>query len=119
MKLLEGKGYGLCKLTDFLGKAVEPPTPQAIETAIQVLEGIGAIEPSSEKLTLLGRHLAALPLPPRMGKMLLYGILFDCLPPILTVACFMAYRSLACAHLCGWSRPCRRCATARLKHCAA
>ena len=36
----------------------------------------------------LGRHLAALPLPPRIGKMLLYG----CLDPILTVTCCMAYR---------------------------
>jgi HrpA-like RNA helicase len=40
----------------------------------------------------LGRHLAALPLPPRIGKMLLYGCLFGCLDPILTVTCCMAYR---------------------------
>ena len=40
----------------------------------------------------LGRHLAALPLPPRIGKMLLYGALFGCLDPILTVTCCMAYR---------------------------
>jgi len=39
-----------------------------------------------------GRHLAALPLPPRVGKMLLYGALFGCLDPVLTVACCMAYR---------------------------
>lgn len=41
---------------------------------------------------MLGRHLAALPLPPRIGKMLLYGVLFGCLDPVLTVACCMAYR---------------------------
>ncbi len=41
---------------------------------------------------MLGRHLAALPLPPRVGKMLLYGVLFGCLDPVLTVACCMAYR---------------------------
>lgn len=45
-----------------------------------------------ERLTLLGRHLAALPLPPRIGKMLLYGVLFSTLDPILTVSCCMAYR---------------------------
>lgn len=49
----------------------------------------------SEQLTLLGRHLAALPLPPRIGKMLLYGALFNCLDPVLTVTCAMAYRCLA------------------------
>jgi hypothetical protein len=31
--------------------------------------------------------LAALPLPPIAGKMLLYGILFGVLDPVLTVAC--------------------------------
>lgn len=45
-----------------------------------------------ERLTSLGRHLAALPLPPALGKMLLYGVLFSCLDPVLTVACVMAYR---------------------------
>lgn len=46
----------------------------------------------TEQLTVLGRHLAALPLPPRIGKMLLYGVLFGCLDPVLTVTCAMAYR---------------------------
>lgn len=53
---------------------------------------------------MLGRHLAALPLPPRIGKMLLYGVLFGCLDPILTITCCMAYRcgALAEAHgACG------------------
>lgn len=33
---------------------------------------------------------------PAAGKMLLYGVLFSCLDPVLTVACCMAYR---CARL--------------------
>ena len=41
--------------------------------------------------------MAALPLPPRVGKMLLYGVLFGCLDPILTVTCCMAYR---CVRAC-------------------
>ena len=53
------------------------------------------MQAGSEQLTLLGRHLAALPLPPRIGKMLLYGALFGCLDPVLTVTCAMAYRCLA------------------------
>jgi hypothetical protein len=57
----------------------------------QLLEDIGALN-EQEHLTSLGRHLAALPLPPALGKMLLYGVLFSCLDPILTVACCMAYR---------------------------
>ena len=57
----------------------------------QLLEDIGALN-EQEHLTSLGRHLAALPLPPALGKMLLYGVLFSCLDPVLTVACCMAYR---------------------------
>ncbi len=50
------------------------------------------MEARRERLTLLGRHLAALPLPPRVGKLLLYGVLFRCLDPVLTIACAMAFR---------------------------
>jgi len=50
------------------------------------------LEAGRERLTLLGRHLAALPLPPRVGKLLLYGVLFRCLDPVLTIACAMAFR---------------------------
>jgi HrpA-like RNA helicase len=57
----------------------------------QLLEDIGALD-ERERLTSLGRHLAALPLPPALGKMLLYACLFGCLDPVLTVACCMAYR---------------------------
>jgi ATP-dependent RNA helicase DHX36 len=58
---------------------------------VQLLEDIGALD-EREHLTSLGRHLAALPLPPALGKMLLYACLFSCLDPVLTVACCMAYR---------------------------
>ena len=65
-------------------------------------------------MQVLGRHLAALPLPPRIGKMLLYGGLFGCLDPILTVTCCMAYRwrppptwHCSCMHPALASLPCR------------
>ncbi|GAB4819950.1 hypothetical protein N2152v2_006996 [Parachlorella kessleri] len=90
VKLLESAGRQV-SIADFLGKAVEPPLEVAVEGAIRLLEDIGALD-ESEALTTLGRHLAALPLPPALGKMLLYGCIFGCLDPILTVACSLAYR---------------------------
>ena len=66
-------------------------------TFLRLLEDIGAIQEGTEALTKLGRHLAALPLAPRVGKMLLFGVMFGCLDPILTVACCMAYRYAALA----------------------
>ncbi len=50
------------------------------------------LAPGTEAITRLGRHLAALPLPPAAGKLLLYGLLFKCLDPLLTIACGLAYR---------------------------
>ena len=88
VKIFEGSQ----KIADFLGKAPEPPIAKAIDSAVELLERIGALEEGTENLTLLGRHLAALPIPPMLGKMLMYGVLFQCLDPILTVACALAYR---------------------------
>ena len=94
VKLLEGTGssFGHTSVAEFLDKAVEPPPSVSVQNAVRLLQDIGAFEAPGERLTLLGRHLAALPLPPRIGKMLLYGVLFACLDPILTISCCMAYR---------------------------
>lgn len=78
-------------IADFLAKAVEPPVEQAVKAAVALLADIGALD-TEEHLTNLGRHLAALPLPPALGKMLLYAVLYQCLDPVLTVACFQAFR---------------------------
>jgi ATP-dependent RNA helicase DHX36 len=91
VKLLETPMQPVIGIADFLGKAVEPPVPQAVTAAIELLTDIGALD-DAEHLTSLGRHLAALPLQPALGKLLLYGVLFECLDPVLTVACCMAYR---------------------------
>lgn len=105
VKLLEGAGSGP-SVAAFLGRAVEPPVEAAIKNALRLLEDIGAIQEETEALTKLGRHLAALPLPPRVGKMLLFGVMFGCLDPILTVACCMAYRCATkpCSILTSWTR---------------
>ncbi|BDA50474.1 3'-5' RNA helicase YTHDC2 [Coccomyxa sp. Obi] len=92
VKLLESSGFNNTSIAEFLDKAVEPPPAVSVANAVRLLQDIGALEAPGERLTVLGRHLAALPLPPRIGKMLLYGVLFGCLDPILTISCCMAYR---------------------------
>ena len=91
VQLLEGAGSGPSAAA-FLGRVVEPPVEAAAKNSLRLLEDMGAIEEETEALTKLGRHLAALPLPPRVGKMLLLGVMFGWLDPILTVACCMPYR---------------------------
>ena len=107
VKLLERRGFAeAASAAAFLAKAAEPPPPAAVGNALRLLEAIGAITPPAaeggdppgrqqqrgERLTTLGRHLAALPLAPAVGKLVLYGVLFRCLDPVLTVACCLAYR---------------------------
>lgn len=47
---------------------------------------------TTEALTVLGSHLAALPLEPQLGKLLLWGALFGCVDAMLSIACAMSYR---------------------------
>jgi HrpA-like RNA helicase len=96
-----------CK--EFLGRAPEPPPDDAIVGALKTLSEVGAVSLPApdlvldrrggagrhEKLTSLGRHLARLPVDVRVGKMLIYGALFLCIEPIVTIAaCLSASKSV-------------------------
>jgi ATP-dependent RNA helicase DHX57 len=61
------------------------PPPRAVTVAAEALRRLGAFD-SRYALTPLGHHLAALPLDPRVGKMLIYAALLRCLGPALTIA---------------------------------
>ena len=59
--------------------ALEPPPVRSINAAIDNLVEIGALRPPpSLGLTTLGYHLANLPLDARLGKMLIYGAVLQC-----------------------------------------
>jgi len=105
----------------FLSKAVNPPSALAMTNSLKLLEGLGAVEceweddgvqkkeitamgksdpgPScvslsvTSGLTALGFHLATLPVDPRVGKMMIYGALFGCIDPALTIAASMSARN--------------------------
>ena len=98
--------------SQFLGKAVDPPTELSIKNALQLLESLGAAEcdwdlhtaslegngestglAASTSLTALGYHLASLPVHPRVGKLLIYGALFGVFDHSSTIAAAMTSRS--------------------------
>ena len=83
---------GMGGIARFLAKAVEPPAARAVQNAVDLLIHIGALDPKTEHLTVLGRHLASLPVHPKIGKMVLWGLTLQCLDPVLTVACGLALR---------------------------
>lgn len=89
------KTLKLGRIQEFLGKAIEPPTEEAISHVSAVLSGLSALDTadSQEELTPLGVLLAKLPVDPRIGKMMLFGAIFRCLDPILIIAASLAFRS--------------------------
>ncbi|PQE05791.1 atp-dependent RNA helicase a protein [Rutstroemia sp. NJR-2017a BVV2] len=70
------------KIEDFLAGALEPPAPQAVKASLQSLKDLGALTPE-ETVTPLGRILGSLPLHPALGKMIVLGIIFRCLDPMI------------------------------------
>ncbi|KYO29116.1 ATP-dependent RNA helicase DHX29 isoform A [Alligator mississippiensis] len=78
---------------DFLSRALDPPQPQVISNAMNLLRKIGACELIEPRLTPLGQHLAALPVNVKIGKMLIFGAIFGCLDPVATLAAVMTEKS--------------------------
>ena len=76
-----------------LGRILEPPSTEGVDTALNRLQGVGALYPD-HALTPLGYHLAQLPVDVRIGKLMLFGAIFRCLDAALTIAACLSYRSL-------------------------
>ncbi|XP_019623182.1 PREDICTED: putative ATP-dependent RNA helicase DHX57 isoform X1 [Branchiostoma belcheri] len=80
------------ELQHVLSRILEPPDRTSIETAIVRLQDLGALNRDQE-LTPLGYHLAQLPVDVRIGKLMLFGAIFRCLDPVLTIAASLSFRS--------------------------
>ncbi|KAM7044266.1 ATP-dependent DNA/RNA helicase DHX36 isoform 2-T2 [Acridotheres tristis] len=75
----------------FLSKLMDPPSRDAVTLAINHLMELNALD-RQEELTPLGVHLARLPVEPHIGKMILFGALFCCLDPVLTIAASLSFK---------------------------
>ena len=80
-------------LREFLAEALEPPAPKAVDTSVLNLQALNALT-DEEAITPLGRLLAQLPIHPTLGKMIVLGIIFRCLDPMLILGAAAAERSL-------------------------
>jgi ATP-dependent RNA helicase DHX36 len=80
----------------FLQRALQPPEPRAVSNAMALLSAIGALAHDAPHdaptLSPLGVHLAALPVDPRIGKMLVTAAVLGCAPAAATVAAALAQR---------------------------
>ena len=77
----------------FLADSLEPPTPEAVNGALESLKALECLT-ADERLTPLGRLLASLPIHPSLGKMIILGIIFRCLDPIIILGSSFNERSL-------------------------
>ncbi|KAJ8959723.1 hypothetical protein NQ318_021917 [Aromia moschata] len=76
----------------FFQKLMDPPKMECVYLALDCLKRLNALD-DSENLTPLGYHLARLPMGPQMGKMVLFGAIFSCLDPILSIATTLDFKS--------------------------
>ena len=77
--------------------ALDPPPPASVAAAVARLASVGAVVDvggGTLALTPLGFHLSRLPVEPRLGKMLVYGCVLGCLPPVLTAAAAMSCKPM-------------------------
>ncbi|XP_055599209.1 putative ATP-dependent RNA helicase DHX57 [Uranotaenia lowii] len=79
-------------LKEVLRSTIEPPSDENIDAAKERLVDVGAFD-LEEQLTALGYHLAALPVDVRIGKLMLFGAIFQCLDSVLTIAACLSYKS--------------------------
>lgn len=79
-------------LESVFSRLIEPPEMGSLDAAKQRLRDLGALT-ADEKLTPLGYHLACLPVDVRIGKLMLFGAIFRCLDPALTIAASLAFKS--------------------------
>lgn len=78
-------------LSTVLNRAIEPPTDENVQGAIKRLQNLGAFQ--KEDLTALGSHLALLPVDVRIGKLMLFGAIFQCLDSVLTICACLSHKS--------------------------
>ncbi|KAH7100130.1 P-loop containing nucleoside triphosphate hydrolase protein [Auriculariales sp. MPI-PUGE-AT-0066] len=78
---------------DFLGRAIDPPSVQAMDRAWLNLKGLGAIS-DTDQLTALGKHMATMPLDLQLAKILILGAIFSCVQPVLIIAACLSGKPL-------------------------
>lgn len=91
---LDIKNQGLSiPIREFLSEAIEPPAEASVDNAIKNLVSLRALN-NDESLTPLGKLLSQLPVYPSLGKMIVLGIVFRCLDPMLIIGSSFSERDI-------------------------
>ncbi|KAF2714791.1 P-loop containing nucleoside triphosphate hydrolase protein [Pleomassaria siparia CBS 279.74] len=90
---LDVRAHSNHNIGEFLAASIQPPNPIAVDASVQDLKDIEALT-GQEDITPLGRLLASLPVHPSLGKMIVLGVIFRCLDPLLILGASANERSL-------------------------
>uniref|UniRef100_A0A7N0V7U3 RNA helicase n=1 Tax=Kalanchoe fedtschenkoi TaxID=63787 RepID=A0A7N0V7U3_KALFE len=88
---LQIKSLQLGNISEFLSRSLQAPEALPVANAIRYLKIIGALD-EMENLTGLGHYLSVLPVEPKLGKMLIFGAIFGCLDPVMTIVASLCVR---------------------------
>jgi len=88
---LSVRAMGIKNVGGFLGSALTPPESMAVDGAMDLLARMGCLD--SDDLTALGRHLSMIPADLRCGKLMVYGAMFGCLDPCVSIAAILTVKS--------------------------
>ncbi|KAI8824273.1 P-loop containing nucleoside triphosphate hydrolase protein [Fimicolochytrium jonesii] len=80
------------RIHHILENVIEPPSREAVTNAIMTLRSLQALT-REEDLTPLGFHLGRLPVDVRIGKLIVFGSIFQCVDSVLTIAAIMSHKS--------------------------
>ncbi len=69
---------------------IDPPNAKTFKEAYDTLEALGAIEVNKPGLTPLGMRMSALPLEPRVSRMVIEAEKYGCVDEIVTIAAFLS-----------------------------
>ena len=92
-----GRNIGHPRPSSFLSRAIEPPSLQQLEAALQDLARLGAIEcrpgevvDEEADITFLGRFSLSLPVDLDLSRVVLFGALFGCAADAVVIAASMS-----------------------------
>ncbi|KAF5862788.1 hypothetical protein ETB97_011136 [Aspergillus alliaceus] len=83
-------------IQDTLRDSIEPPDEAKVDLAVNNLQLMGALD-EREELTSLGDVLSEFPLDPCYAKLVLLGVIFRCLDPLLIIGSTGGDQSLFCS----------------------
>ncbi|KAK5407781.1 hypothetical protein LTR06_007524 [Exophiala xenobiotica] len=90
--MLRIKVWDLGSIEETLNAAIDPPSRKNVLRAIEKLKDAGALT-KSEALTPLGQQIARLPLEVSLAKLAIFGVIFRCLDPILSIISLLTSKS--------------------------